>query len=83
MAFFQQREAHALDIGGMNYSCFCAVERPTTHPARPADYQPLDQFWQHRGYDRHPELATHFSWKDLGALQETLKPMTFWMKPLP
>ena len=30
-----------------------------------------------------PELATQFSWKDLGDSHESLKPMTFWMKPLP
>ncbi|MCX2525506.1 GNAT family N-acetyltransferase [Larsenimonas rhizosphaerae] len=83
VAFFQQREAHAREIGGMTRSCFCAVERPATHPTRPATYQPLDQFWHHRGYEKHPELATHFSWRDLGEAQETLKPMTFWMKSLP
>lgn len=82
VAFFEQRELHARAIGGMKYSCFCAVERPATHPARPADYRPLDDFWRHRGYEKHPELATHFSWKDLGDAQETAKPMTFWMKPL-
>ncbi len=83
VAFFEEREAHAREIGDMKYSCFCGVERPVTHPARPADYQPLDQFWLRRGYEKHPELTTHFSWKDLGDAHETLKPMTFWMKPLP
>ena len=83
VAFFEHREDHARETGGMKHSCFCAVERPVTHPARPAGYQPLDEFWQHRGYERHPELATQFSWKDLGDSHESLKPMTFWMKPLP
>ena len=83
VAFFEQREAHAREIGGMKYSCFCGVERPVTHPARPAHYQTLDQFWRRRGYERRPELATHFSWKDIGDAHESLKPMTFWMKSLP
>lgn len=82
VAFFNHREAHAESLEGMKYSCFCAVQRPDNHPARPADYQPLDQFWRNRGYQKRSELATHFSWKEIGESEESLKPMTFWMKPL-
>ncbi|TDR06392.1 GNAT family N-acetyltransferase [Marinomonas communis] len=82
VAFFNHREAHAESLEGMKYSCFCAVQRPDNHPARPADYQPLDQFWRNRGYEKRSELATHFSWKEVGESEESLKPMTFWMKPL-
>jgi len=82
VAFFNHREAHAESLEGMKYSCFCAVQRPDNHPARPADYQPLDQFWRNRGYKKRSELATHFSWKEVGESEESLKPMTFWMKPL-
>ena len=39
--FFDQREAHAREIGGFAYSCFCGVQRPDNHPSRPADYVPL------------------------------------------
>ena len=82
VSFFDHREAHAESLEGMKYSCFCAVQRPDNHPARPADYQPLDQFWCNRGYKKRSELATHFSWKEVGESEESLKPMTFWMKPL-
>ncbi|MGB2064692.1 hypothetical protein MGA5115_00969 [Marinomonas gallaica] len=82
VAFFDHRETHAQSIDGMKYSCFCGVQRPDNHPARPADYAPLDQFWGNRGYHKCPELTTHFSWKDVGDTEESLKPMTFWMKPL-
>lgn len=82
VAFFNHREAHAESLEGIKYSCFCAVQRPDNHPARPADYQPLDQFWRNRGYKKRSELATHFSWKEVGESEESLKPMTFWMKPL-
>lgn len=83
VAFFDHREAHAKSITGINYVCFCGVQRPDNHPARPANYQPLDQFWRNRGYEKRPELNTQFSWTDIGENEETLKPMTFWMKPLP
>jgi len=58
------------------------VERPTDHPRRPPDYVPLDAFWQKRGYRKHPDFTTTFSWKDLDETTETAKPMTFWIKPL-
>ncbi len=78
--FFEQREAHAEDLGGFKHICFCCVERPADHPRRPANYVPLDQFWNKRGYVKHPELATTYTWKDLDEADETPKPMTFWLK---
>ncbi len=78
--FFEEREAHADLLGGFKYLTFCCVERPLTHPRRPADYVPLDQFWQKRGYVKHPELKTSYRWKDLDDNEETDKPMTFWLK---
>jgi len=78
--FFEQREAHAQDLGGFKHITFCCVERPVNHPRRPADYVPLDRFWNKRGYFKHPELKTTYSWKDLDDAEETPKPMTFWLK---
>jgi len=78
--FFQQREAHAADLGGFKFITFCCVERPLDHPRRPANYVPLDKFWNKRGYFKHPELKTTYTWKDLDELEETPKPMTFWLK---
>ncbi|HEC58374.1 hypothetical protein LCGC14_0946630 [marine sediment metagenome] len=82
VAFFEHREAHAHKIGSFEYSCFCGVQRPDNHPARPADYVPLDAFWRKRGYEKHLKLNTTFSWKELGETDESPKPMTFWMKKL-
>ncbi|MDI3325577.1 GNAT family N-acetyltransferase [Pontibacterium granulatum] len=82
VVFFEQREAHAAKLGGFKFSCFCAVDRPADHPRRPADYEPLDSFWQKRGYQKTPELATSYSWKDLDETEQSAKPMTFWMKAL-
>lgn len=78
--FFEEREAHAEELGGFKHICFCCVERPLDHPRRPADYVPLDQFWTKRGYVKHPELKTTYIWKDLDDVDETPKPMTFWLK---
>lgn len=81
VAFFDHREQHALELG-YQHSCFCGVQRPDDHPRRPAGYQPLDNFWKKRGYQKRPELETSFSWKEIGEGQESPKPMTFWMKAL-
>ncbi|MDR5906662.1 GNAT family N-acetyltransferase [Franzmannia qiaohouensis] len=80
-AFMAEREAHARGEGFAS-AAFCAVERPDDHPLKPHDYVPLHGFWRSRGYERHPELATTFHWKDIGDAEETHKPMVFWLKSL-
>jgi GNAT superfamily N-acetyltransferase len=80
-AFFDHREARGRELG-RRWSCFCAVIRPEDHPARPADYAPLDPFWQKRGYAKAPGLIAAFPWKELGATKATDKPMQFWMREL-
>jgi GNAT superfamily N-acetyltransferase len=81
VAFFDGREAQAKKLR-LHYTTFCAVERPIDHPRRPVDYQPLDAFWQKRGYTHHPELRTTFSWRDLDEEQESRKPLSFWIRDL-
>ena len=80
-AFFDHREAQGRALG-RRLSCFCAVIRPEGHPARPEGYSPLDAFWTKRGYAKAPGLVTEFSWKEVGASEETAKPMQFWMRTL-
>lgn len=79
--FFDEREAFAR-ARGYRTAAFCAVERPAGHPARPADYVPLDRFWGKRGFVKRADLVAHFAWKDHGDEQETAKPMVFWVKDL-
>lgn len=81
--FFEERESHAYGLGRFDWTCFCAVERPVDHPRRPDGYQPLDAFWNRRGYTRHAELRTQFSWKELDEREESEKPMVFWLKRCP
>jgi hypothetical protein len=78
--FFEEREAHAAELGGFEHLTFCCVERPVDHPRRPVDYIPLDKFWNKRSYFKHPELTTSYVWKDLDETEETAKPMIFWLK---
>lgn len=80
--FFHEREEHARSLERVDYCVFCAVERPPNHPRRPPDYQPLDAFWMKRGYVKHPQLATTFSWREIDEQEESAKPMVFWLKAL-
>lgn len=80
-AFFAHREAHARAIGAQ-IATFCAVDRPSEHPLRPAGYRPLDAFWQAQGYTKHPELQATFVWKEIGEETESPKTLTFWLKQL-
>lgn len=80
-AFFDHREAAARRWGADKAS-FCAVVRPEDHPARPADYTPLDAFWRRRGYAPVPGLTGEFSWQEHGEPDESPKPMQYWMRDL-
>lgn len=80
--FFQGRENHARQLGGLTHLTFCGVQRPDDHPLRPAAYVPLDGIWRKFGYEPHPELLTTYTWKDIDAAEASPKPMQFWMKAL-
>lgn len=80
--FFHEREGYARALGRFSHAAFCAVDRPTEHPRRPPAYVPLDDFWRRRGYRRHPELKTTYSWKDLDEPHQSAKQMVFWLKAL-
>lgn len=78
-AFFDQREAHARACGA-TAACFAAVVRDVNHPARPADYTPLDGFWTRRGYALVPGLVTDLAWKEHGETDESMKQMQYWLR---
>lgn len=80
--FFDAREAHARSLGGFTHSAFCSVVRPSHHPLRPPDYQPLDRFWEKRGYRPVGGLVARFAWKDIDRQMSDEKPMQFWMRSL-
>jgi GNAT superfamily N-acetyltransferase len=80
-AFFDLRERAARDFG-YPHCAFCSVIRPPDHPARPADYRPLDAFWRARGYAPLPGVVASFAWKDIGQEVETDKPLQFWARAL-
>lgn len=79
--FFDLREAHARQSGLLK-TAFCGVLRPQDHPARPADYLPLDGFWRRRGYHPLAGVIAWFKWKDIGQVEETEKPLQFWIRRL-
>lgn len=77
--FFEEREAHALALG-YKITTFCAVDRPANHQKKPTGYQPLDHFWEKRGYKKLPEMKSTFIWKDLDEAVESPKTLTYWIK---
>ena len=79
--FFDIREAKAAELG-RRHVVFCGVQRPADHPARPADYRPLDAFWRKRGYRPLPGVVAQYHWKDIGEEGESAKPLQFWIREL-
>lgn len=79
--FFDLREEHARALG-YSKMAFCAVQRSVNHTLYPADYRPLDVFWEKRGYKSVPNAIAYFHWKDIDVAQETAKPLQFWAREL-
>lgn len=77
--FFDLRE-HAAAQHGAKALCFCAVERASDHPVRPADARDLAPFWRKRGYVRRDDWVTHYPWREVGDDDESRHPMVFWVK---
>lgn len=80
--FFREREGHVAQFGTYKMTCFCAVDRGNSHPAKPADYRPHDEFWTKKGYQKHPKLKSLFEWTDVGESLPTKKEMIYWYKLL-
>lgn len=78
--FFDIREKYASDFPEINSCCFCAVERPETHPLKPEDYRSNELFWKKRNYTKQPELQCQMSWQDIDNDIETKKTLTFWSR---
>ena len=78
--FFRARETAARDLL-FRHACFCAVARAPNDPRRPDGYEPLDAFWERRGY-RPLGLAAFYAWRDVGEAEETTKAMRFWGRDL-
>lgn len=79
--FFELREAHAR-ARGAGIATFCAVVRAADHEMRASNYEPLDRFWAKRGFAPIAGLICKLSWKEIGASEESAKPMQFWAKRL-
>lgn len=75
--FFDEREAFAATIDGIERCTFCSVIRTEDHFLRPKDYRSNDLFWTKRGYSKNG-LICELDWKDVGNQESTLKSLEFW-----
>jgi len=80
-SFFEARETQARNCGA-RYAAFCAVDRSADDPRRPAEYRPLDGFWNKLHYRKYPEIQAQFEWKEIGKDTPSQQTLSFWLKPL-
>ncbi len=81
-AFFTMREAHVRAVSNCDVTCFCTIQRPLAHPARPADARPLDGFWRKLGYAPVPDLRCTMTWREIGGTADSDLSLLFWAKML-
>lgn len=79
--FFDEREAVADELG-FKATAFCAVIRDAEDPRKPDGYRPLDAFWTARGYAPLPGALAQIAWRDIGAAEDSIKPLQFWTRAL-
>ena len=80
--FFDEREAHARELGRFGCTAFCAVDRDEEDARRPAGHRGNEAFWRKRGYRRQPGLTVRLAWQEQGEPAPSEKPLTFWTRPL-
>jgi GNAT superfamily N-acetyltransferase len=80
--FFDEREAYARRLGRFRVTAFCAVERGTSDPRRPAAYVPNDAFWRKRGYARQDDMFCAIDWQEVGEKAPTSHELRFWLRSL-
>ncbi|MCD8525997.1 MAG: GNAT family N-acetyltransferase [Alphaproteobacteria bacterium] len=80
--FFDYRENHARQSGNYDIAAFCAVVREEADTRKPDDYQPLDIFWNKRGFTREENMLASFNWKEIDSADEISHNMQFWIKKL-
>lgn len=78
-AFFDAREQAAREAG-VSGAAFASVIRPSHHPARPADYRPLDTFWRARGYAPVDGVTVAMDWKEVDESAASAKMLQVWMR---
>lgn len=80
--FFDEREAHARALGGLQWTAFCSVDRDPHDPRRPAAHRENDAFWRKRGYAPMPGMQVTLPWPEVGDGGEVPHTLTCWTRPL-
>lgn len=77
---YQQFEKAVKEMEFYEKIALCEVVRTENNLTKPLDYKSLNSFWHRQGYVKNPDLVVDFSWKEIGAVEETKHPMVFWIK---
>lgn len=80
-AFMKERLNYAKELGA-SACAFLSVSRESSHPKRPQDYRPLDEFWKGWGFSKRDDLQAYYDWKEIGESKESKKRMDYWIREL-
>lgn len=81
LTLLQRVEDAVRRFGNYRYLACATVQRPEDHPARPADYLPIERFLKRTGFAALGDLMTGFTWQELDG-EKRYHPMKYWIKQL-
>jgi len=79
---FHELHEQAAREGGMRFTTLMTVDRPESHPLRPAEYTPMDVLLTHFGYEKIPGCAITIEWPQIDTGQDELNVLSVWQKDL-
>lgn len=79
---YEQFEGAVIELKQYDTIFVCEIEREAHDPKKPLGAFSSEVIWERRGFCKHPELATSYSWKEVGETEASNHRMVFWSKKL-
>ena len=77
---YREFEQAVKNKGVFKELALCEILREENDIKKPIGYKSLDNFWQRQHFVKQRDMVAYFSWREIGALEETKHPMVFWIK---
>ncbi len=77
---YDRFETEVKQLGKYRGIVVCEIERDIDDPKKSANNNPYEFAWNKQGFIREPNQVVHFSWREIGDLENSDHRMIFWSK---